>query len=128
MGDGPYCGELEARLEGAVFLGTLEHGEVSRPMASADLFVFPSCTDTAGNVVLEAQASGLPVLVSDQGGPLENMRPGVTGHVCRGGRSRELADAIVGLAADRERRRAMSGAARQYALAPHRRRGAPRPS
>ena len=116
VGDGPYRRELEARLEGAVFMGKLDHSAVSRPMASADLFVFPSCTDTAGNVVLEAQACGLPVLVSDRGGPRENMRPGVTGHVCRGGSSRELAAAIVGLAADGERRRAMSAAARRYAL------------
>ena len=116
VGDGPYRRELAARLEGAVFMGTLEHAAVSRPMASADLFVFPSCTDTAGNVVLEAQASGLPVLVSDRGGPMENVRPGVTGCICRGGRSRELADAIAGLAADPGRRRAMSAAARQYAL------------
>ena len=52
-------------------------------MASADLFVFPSRTDTAGNVVLEAQASGLPVLVSNAGGPCENLIPGQTGLVCR---------------------------------------------
>ena len=116
VGDGPYRRELEARLEGAVFMGKLDHSAMSRPMASADLFVFPSCTDTAGNVVLEAQACSLPVLVSDQGGPRENMRPGVTGHVCRGGRSGELAAAIAGLAADRGRRRAMASAARRYAL------------
>ena len=115
VGDGPYRRELEARLEGAVFMGTLDHDAVSGPMASADVFVFPSCTDTAGNVVLEAQACGLPVLVSDRGGPRENMRPGVTGLVCRGGRGRELADAIVTLATEPERRRAMASAARRYA-------------
>ena len=42
------------------FHGTLPHADVARPLASADVFVFPSCTDTAGNVVLEAQACGLP--------------------------------------------------------------------
>ena len=97
-------------------MGRLDHGAVSQPMASADVFVFPSCTDTAGNVVLEAQACGLPVLVSDRGGPRENMRPGVTGHVCRGGRGRNLADAIAALATEPERRRAMASAARRYAL------------
>jgi len=72
-GDGPMRPELESRCPDAVFTGTLDHGEVATVMASADLFVFPSRTDTAGNVVLEAQASGLTVLVSDVGGPQENL-------------------------------------------------------
>ena len=50
---------------------------------AADLFVFPSATDTFGNVVLEAQASGLPVVVSDQGGPKELMKDGETGAAVR---------------------------------------------
>ncbi len=60
------------------------HGEqLQRGYASADLFVFPSATDTFGNVVLEAQASGLPVIVSDEGGPRELMIDGETGVVFR---------------------------------------------
>ena len=116
VGDGPYRVELQRCLNDAVFVGTLGHAEVARPMASADLFVFPSCTDTAGNVVLEAQACGLPVIVSDQGGPRENMRPEVTGLVCRGGRADDLADAIIRLASHRGRREPMAAAARRYAL------------
>ena len=77
--------------------------------------MFPSCTDTAGNVVLEAQACGLPVLVSDRGGPRENMLPDESGLVCRGGQVEDLADAIVGLASDPARRRAMADAAPRYA-------------
>jgi glycosyltransferase involved in cell wall biosynthesis len=51
------------------------HGEeLSKAYASADLFVFPSTTDTYGNVVVEALASGLPVIVSNQGGPGELLR------------------------------------------------------
>jgi glycosyltransferase involved in cell wall biosynthesis len=51
------------------------HGEeLSQAYASADLFVFPSTTDTYGNVVVEAMASGLPVVVSNQGGPAELLR------------------------------------------------------
>jgi len=64
-------------------MGTLPHAAVAQPLASADAFVFPSCTDTAGNVVLEAQACGLPVLVSDQGGPRENMLPEQPGSLRR---------------------------------------------
>ena len=69
-----------------IFTGTLGREAVADVFASADLFVFPSRTDTAGNVVLEAQAAGLPVIVSDAGGPRENMRPGETGIVCGGNR------------------------------------------
>jgi glycosyltransferase involved in cell wall biosynthesis len=82
IGDGPMRAELQASCPDAVFTGTLAPEEVAVAMASADLFVFPSRTDTAGNVILEAQASGLPVLVSSSGGPRENMRPKETGFVC----------------------------------------------
>jgi glycosyltransferase involved in cell wall biosynthesis len=54
-----------------------------RVYASADIFVFPSTTDTFGNVVLEAQASGLPVIVSDLGGPCENMLDQKTGIIVK---------------------------------------------
>ena len=82
IGDGPMQSELRATCGDAVFTGTLAPDAVAVAMASADAFVFPSRTDTAGNVVLEAQASGLPVLVTDQGGPHENMVPTETGFVC----------------------------------------------
>jgi glycosyltransferase involved in cell wall biosynthesis len=83
VGDGPYRAEMEAKLAGlpARFLGVL-HGEaLARTYASCDAFVFPSETDTLGNVVLEAQASGLPVIVSGLGGPKDCMQDGVTGLV-----------------------------------------------
>ena len=115
VGDGAWRPELERRLPDAAFTGSLEHGDVARAMASADVFVFPSCTDTAGNVVIEAQACGLPVVVSDQGGPRENMQPAVTGRVCRGGDADDLARALIDLASDPARRGAMSAAARRYA-------------
>ena len=115
VGDGACRPALQRLLPGATFTGTLARADVARSMASADVFVFPSCTDTAGNVVLEAQASGLPVVVSDQGGPQENMQPEVTGRVCRGGRAADLAEAIIELTTDRARREAMSAAARRYA-------------
>ena len=73
--------ELRAQMPDAVFTGVLSRAEVALAFASADLFVFPSRTDTAGNVVLEAHASGVPVAVTDAGGPKENMVPGVTGIV-----------------------------------------------
>ena len=63
------------------FLGYLTGDELSTVYASSDVFVFPSTTDTYGNVVLEAQASGLPVVVSNIGGPKEIIRRDVSGFV-----------------------------------------------
>jgi glycosyltransferase involved in cell wall biosynthesis len=84
-------------------------------MASADIFLFPSETDTAGNVVLEAQACGLPVLVTNTGGPKENLRPGASGFICRPNDVLDFFTRISELVGDSERRRAMSQAARTYA-------------
>ena len=73
VGDGPYRGELQARCHDrpVTFTGVLDGDDLATAYASADVMVFPSTTDTFGNVVLEAQASGLPVVVSDLGGPAE---------------------------------------------------------
>jgi glycosyltransferase involved in cell wall biosynthesis len=114
VGDGPMRRELQERCEGAVFTGTQPPDAVAVAMASADLFVFPSRTDTAGNVVLEAQASGLPVLVSEEGGPKENMVDRTTGFVCADLRS--FARRTGELAWNPERRRRFGAEARQYAL------------
>jgi glycosyltransferase involved in cell wall biosynthesis len=96
VGDGPYRQEMETRLKGypAYFTGYLAGEELQDGYASADLFVFPSATDTFGNVVLEAQSSGLPVIVSDAGGPKELMVDGETGMVFGAGSGADLAAAI----------------------------------
>jgi glycosyltransferase involved in cell wall biosynthesis len=85
VGDGPLLAELKKKLPQAIFTGPLHHQELSTAYASADLFVFPSTTDTYGNVVIEALSSGLPVLVSDQGGPRELLREPEDGEVVLGG-------------------------------------------
>jgi glycosyltransferase involved in cell wall biosynthesis len=72
VGDGPGRAALERQAgPDVVFTGFLHGEELATAYASADVFVFPSVTDTFGNAVLEAQASGLPALVTDQGGPQE---------------------------------------------------------
>jgi glycosyltransferase involved in cell wall biosynthesis len=113
VGDGPMREELSNRCTGAIFTGSLLHDEVATVMASADLFVFPSRTDTAGNVVLEAQASGLPVLVTEAGGPAENMIDGVTGFVCHDVRA--FARWTTTLMNAPCRRRQVAAEARRYA-------------
>lgn len=84
VGDGPFLPELKRKVVGGIFTGALHGPELSAAYASADLFVFPSTTDTYGNVVIEALASGLPVLVSDQGGPRELLRESADGEVISG--------------------------------------------
>ncbi|MGA7705079.1 MAG: glycosyltransferase, partial [Solirubrobacteraceae bacterium] len=79
-GGGPEQELLRERVGAdATFLGWLEGTELARAYASADVFLFPSSTDTFGQVVLEAQASGLPVLAVAAGGPLTLVEDGVSG-------------------------------------------------
>ncbi|MBK8260855.1 MAG: glycosyltransferase [Nannocystis sp.] len=83
VGDGPWLPEMKRELAGlpVAFTGYLKGAELARAFASADLFVFPSTTDTFGNVVLESLASGVPALVADEGGPGEIVRHNETGWV-----------------------------------------------
>jgi glycosyltransferase involved in cell wall biosynthesis len=81
VGEGPYRKELEMLLPEAIFTGILTGRELGVAYASADLFVFPSTTDTYGNVVVEAMAAGLPVAVSDVGGPRELVKSAQMGRV-----------------------------------------------
>lgn len=114
-GDGPYRRELQAACPDAVFMGTLGRDAIAEAMASADVFLFPSATDSLGNVVLEAQAAGLPVVVSDQGGPRENMLAWVTGHVSEAGDARDFAWRLASILQNRGARTAMAVRARAYA-------------
>jgi glycosyltransferase involved in cell wall biosynthesis len=118
IGDGPYREEMEKRLAGypVEFTGFLGGEELSRGYASADIFVFPSATDTFGNVVLEAQASGLPVIVSDEGGPKELMKEGETGVVVKAGNRECLVAAILSLVNDRRKIAEMGRKARDFTL------------
>jgi glycosyltransferase involved in cell wall biosynthesis/predicted metal-dependent phosphoesterase TrpH len=110
-GGGPEEAALSDRLGGhATFLGWLEDEDLARAYASADLFVFASRTDTFGQVILEAQASGLPVIAVGEGGPRELIEDGRTGRLCVP-EVGALARAVVELAADASARRRLAGAA-----------------
>jgi glycosyltransferase involved in cell wall biosynthesis len=71
VGDGPARAELEARYSDAVFMGRRTGAELSELYRSADVFVFPSKTDTFGNVMIEALSSGLPVAAYPVTGPID---------------------------------------------------------
>jgi len=116
VGLGPYAEALAAALPDAVFLGYLTGEPLARAYASADVFVFPSTTDTFGNVIIEAQASGLPVIVSDLGGPKELVENRVTGFITKAHDAEDVARAITLLAADQKLRTRMGEKARQSVL------------
>jgi len=109
-GDGPYADYCRANAPaGAHFTGRIEGDALSAFFASADLFIFPSTTDTFGNVLLEAMASGLPVIAADVG-PTRELLAGGGGVTFASGDADALVRAIQSLAADPARRRALAAA------------------
>lgn len=100
VGDGPYAPELRQRVPDAIFTGYLQGNDLAAAFASADVFVFPSTTDTFGNVIIEAQACGLPCVVSDVGGPKDLVQPGLTGEITRGYDVDGFTAAVLKLAGD----------------------------
>ncbi len=116
-GYGPYLKNMKKDLSGlpCKFLGTLHEKDMAAVYTACDVFVFPSNTDTYGSVVLEAQASGLPVVVTDRGGPQENMIPDKTGLIVRGDDAVDFYLAIKRLLDDAGLREQMGKQARAYA-------------
>jgi phosphatidylinositol alpha 1,6-mannosyltransferase len=112
VGHGSEEAALRATLERAEFAGVLRGAELARAYADMDVLVFPSHTDTFGNVVLEALASGVPAVVTTGGGPKFIVRDQETGFVAK---DEEFAGAIATLIRDRARLAGMRTAAREYA-------------
>ena len=112
VGHGPYSEALAKSLPDAFFTGYLRGTELATAYASADIFVFPSTTDTFGNVILEAQASGLPVVVSDSGGPKELVAHKANGLITRSHNVEDFTDAIRALVTDQTLRERMANSAR----------------
>ena len=79
IGDGPALNELKQRFPETLFLGYRFGADLARHLAAADVFIFPSRTDTFGLVMLEAMACGVPVAAFPVTGPLDVVTPGETG-------------------------------------------------
>ena len=103
---------LRERLPRAEFTGVLRGEALSAAYANMDLFVFPSHTDTFGNVVLEAMASGVPAIVTPSGGPCTIVRDGQTGRIVP---DAEFAAAVASVLADPVKHAQMRQAARAHA-------------
>jgi len=116
VGDGPERGFLEQQVPGGLFEGFLGGEALATAYASSDVFLFPSDTETFGNVTLEAMASGLPAVCADATGSRSLVDPGVTGYLAPVGDDGALYDAVAGLVADGALRRRMGAAARARSL------------
>jgi len=115
VGDGNERAWLERNLRHGVFTGVLRGQFLAEAYANMDLFVFPSRTDTYGNVVQEAAASGVPAIVTAHGGPQCLVVPGVTGFVAEN--DEKFMQTVLELIAAPGRMRTMGTAARQNILA-----------
>jgi glycosyltransferase involved in cell wall biosynthesis len=113
IGHGKEEGWLRQHLPNAEFTGVLRGAELARAYANMDLFVFPSHTDTFGNVVLEALASGVPAIVTPDGGPRYIVKDGETGSIAT---DDGFSGAVERLILDPELHARMRVAARSYAL------------
>lgn len=105
VGDGPLRGEINQSAQERIHCAGLQRGmDLARWYASADLFCFPSCSETFGNVVLEAQASALPIIAYDCPGVSEQVQDGVHGRLLpRGSDWDRPLHALCANPADRQR-------------------------
>jgi phosphatidylinositol alpha 1,6-mannosyltransferase len=116
VGEGPEGPALRARAGADVrFTGVLAGEALAEAYAAADLFVSPSDTETFGNTVLEALASGVPAVVADRGGVTEIVRHGENGLHAAAGDSRAFASAMLTLLGDEVLRARMAAASREAA-------------
>ncbi|SEK71632.1 Glycosyltransferase involved in cell wall bisynthesis [Pseudoxanthomonas sp. GM95] len=109
VGDGPERAALQAANPDFIFCGMQRGQDLTRHYASADLFVFPSRSETFGNVTLEAMASGLATVAFDSGAAREHLRTGLHGAAVE--HDDAFVEAVVDLGCNTLRRRAMGAAA-----------------
>jgi glycosyltransferase involved in cell wall biosynthesis len=109
VGDGPRREALAAAYPDVLFVGTKRGEELAAHYASADLFLFPSLSETFGNVVLEAMASGLPVVAFDHAAAREHVTDGVCGRIVPAGDHSAFITSTYQLGTHREALRVMGG-------------------
>jgi glycosyltransferase involved in cell wall biosynthesis len=114
VGDGSEREWLQRNLQHGVFPGILRGRELAQAYANMDLFVFPSRTDTFGNVIQEAAASGVPSVVTSEGGPKNLVVNGITGLIADD--DAQFVQKVVEVSSDLHRLRRMSFAARENTL------------
>lgn len=117
VGEGPQRDELQSLCPSAYFAGHCHGPHLAAHYASADLFLFPSLTETFGNVTTEAMASGLPVVAFDHAAAAQLIRSGDNGLLARCDDVPAFVNAALELAADPERRRILGARARRSACA-----------
>ena len=105
IGEGPARPWFEQQLPQAIFLGQLTGNDLSRALASTDVFLNPSITEAFGNVTLEAMACELPVIAAEATGATNLVRSGVTGTLVDGTEPEEFAAALAHYARDPDLRR-----------------------
>lgn len=115
VGDGPVRATLQEQLPDAVFCGTQRGEALATHYASGDLFLFPSMTETFGNVVLEALASGLGVVAYDEAAAAQHIRHGHNGAVAMSGDEEGFIDAARWMLENDENLRRVRLNARQHA-------------
>ena len=116
IGDGPMREEIKTKLPRSILPGFQRGTDLSRWYASGDIFVFPSTTETFGNVVLEAGASGLPVVCAKAGGVGDLVAHGETGLLAAPHSADDYAAKIEVLLRDSELRKQMGEKGREFAL------------
>ncbi|RSK27257.1 glycosyltransferase family 1 protein [Bacillus sp. HMF5848] len=99
VGDGPHRAQLEKHFSGSntVFTGFMHGHELAQAYASSDIFVFPSTTETLGLVILEAMASGLPIVAADSGPTREQIHDGSNGMLYKKQDPKSFEEAVLSL-------------------------------
>jgi glycosyltransferase involved in cell wall biosynthesis len=115
-GDGIAARALETEMPGAFFTGKLEHESLAELYASADVFLFPSVSETYGNVVAEAMASGIPIVLANGGGSRDLIEHGVTGFLCDPFDPQDYIRYLIQLQSNETLRQTLATAAHQASL------------